>query len=62
MIEHLSKMKNEPSINLGPLNENDEKRINALIDQYQKQLKAAQSVSVYTPAAPVTGALFNISA
>jgi len=62
MIEHLSKMKNEPAINLGPLNENDEKRINALIDQYQKQLKAAQSVSVYTPAAPVTGALFSITA
>jgi hypothetical protein len=62
LIEQLSKMKNQPAPELSSMSENDEKRINALIDQYQKQIKAAQAVSVYTPAAPVTGALFNIAA
>ena len=62
MIEQLSKMKKQQSsIDFGTLNENDENRINALIDQYQKQIKAAQAVSFYTPAAPATGALFSIS-
>jgi hypothetical protein len=61
MIEHLSTMKKQPTPDFGALNENDEKRINALIDQYQKQIKAAQAVTPYTPAAPFTGALFNIS-
>jgi len=61
MIEQLSKMKNRPMADFGNLNGNDEARINALIEQYQKQMKAAQSVAVYTPASPVTGALFNIT-
>jgi low affinity Fe/Cu permease len=61
LIEQLSKMKNQPSAEIN-LKESDEKRINALIDQYQKQIKAAQAVSIYTPAAPVTGSLFNIAA
>jgi len=62
LIEQLSKMKSQPAPELSNMSENDEKRINALIDQYQKQIKAAQAVSIYTPAAPVTGALFNIAA
>jgi hypothetical protein len=62
LIEQLSKMKKQSSVDHGELSENDEKRINALIEQYQKQIKAAQAVSFYTPAAPATGALFNISA
>jgi hypothetical protein len=61
MIEHLSTMKKQPLSDFGALSENDENRINALIDQYQKQIKAAQAVTPYTPAAPLTGALFNIS-
>jgi hypothetical protein len=62
LIEQLSKMKKQPAADFGPVAESDEKRVNALIDQYQKQIKAAQAVSIYTPAAPVTGALFSISA
>jgi hypothetical protein len=62
LIEQLDKMKNQPSIGVGAIDEHDEKRINAMIDQYQQQIKAAQSVSVYTPAAPATGMLFNIAA
>jgi hypothetical protein len=61
MIEQFNQMKKQPSIDLGPLAESDEKRINLLIDQYQKQIKAAQAASPYTPAAPATGALFNIT-
>jgi len=62
LIEQLSKMKNQPAADFGNLNGNDEQRINALIEQYQKQIKATQNVSVYIPAAPATGALFNIAA
>jgi hypothetical protein len=62
LIEQLSKMKSQPSTDFGVIDEHDENRINALIDQYQKQIKTAQSVAIYTPASPVTGALFNISA
>jgi len=62
LIEQLSRMKKQPAADLGPLEENNEERINALIDQYQKQIKAAQAVSIYTPAAPITGALFSIAA
>jgi hypothetical protein len=61
LIEQLSKMKKQPSMDFGGMDASDEKRINALIEQYQKQIKAAQSVSIYTPAAPATGALFSIS-
>jgi len=62
LIEQLSKMKNKPHIEFGNYDSNDEKRIDALIEQYQKQLKTASSVSTYTPAAPATGLLFNIAA
>jgi hypothetical protein len=62
LIEQLSKMKDRPTMDFGNLDGNDEQRINVLIEQYQKQIKAAQNVSVYVPAAPATGALFNIAA
>jgi len=62
LIDQLERMKGQDAMELGMLNEHDENRINALIDQYQKQIKAAQSVSIYTPAAPATGALFSIAA
>jgi hypothetical protein len=61
MIEQLSRMKNQPLADFGNLEGTDEKRINALIEQYQKQIKTAQSVGVYAPAAPATGALFNLT-
>jgi len=61
MIEQLSKMKGQPAEDFGNLNGDDEQRINALIEQYQKQIKATQNASIYTPAAPAIGALFNIA-
>ena len=62
LIDQLDKMKSQAMIKLDIAGEYDENRINALIDQYQKQIKATQSSGVYTPAAPATGALFNIAA
>ncbi|MCL2810164.1 MAG: hypothetical protein FWD24_08915 [Treponema sp.] len=61
LIEQLSKVKSQGSMEFGNLEGSDENRVNALIEQYQKQLRTAQNVSIYTPAAPVTGALFNIA-
>jgi hypothetical protein len=62
LIEQLSKMKNQDSMDFGNMDGTDEKRINALIEQYQKQIKAAQSASVYSPVSPATGILFSIVA
>lgn len=62
LIEQLEKMKSQPSADLNNLDENDEKRINALIEHYQQQIKSTQSAVIYAPAAPATGLLFNIAA
>jgi len=61
MIEQLSRMKNQPQAEFGNLDGSDEERINALIEQLQKQMKTAQSVGVYAPNAPATGALFSLA-
>src|SRR5215475_2124480 len=44
LIEQLSKMKNQPMADFGNLEGTDENRINAMIEQYQKQIKTAQSI------------------
>jgi len=62
LIEQLSRMKSRENMEFGNLDGSDEERINILIEQYQKQIKAAQAAPVYTPAAPATGMLFNIAA
>lgn len=62
MIEQLEKMKGQETVKFGNIDENDEKRINALIEHYQKQIKTAQNTGIYTPTAPAMGALFNIAA
>ena len=64
MIEQLSRMKSRDMIDTRDtenLDSSNEKRINALIEHYQNQIKTAQNVSIYIPAAPATGALFNIA-
>jgi hypothetical protein len=61
LIEQLSRMKNQPMADFGNLDGSDEKRINALIEQFQSQIKATQSVGLYAPAAPTAGALFNLT-
>jgi len=62
MIEQLSQMRNRPSPDFGSLEETDEQRINALIEQQHNQIRAAQNAEIYIPATPATGALFNIAA
>jgi hypothetical protein len=62
LIEQLSKMKNREFLDMYTVSENDQKRIDALIDQYQKQIKATQTAPIYTPAAPAAGMLVNLTA
>jgi len=67
LIEQLSRIKNQASQQgvqpeFGGPEGSDEARINALIEQYQKQIRAAYTSGIYAPAAPATGALFNIAA
>ncbi|MDR2731510.1 MAG: hypothetical protein LBB81_11515 [Treponema sp.] len=62
LIERFSGIKKRPVTNFNVPGEIDEKQINTLIEQYQKQIKTAQSSPVYSSAAPVTGAIFNIAA
>jgi len=62
LIEQLEKMKSQSVADLGAIDESDEKRINAMIEHYQQQIRNTQNASVYTPAAPSTGLLFNIAA
>jgi hypothetical protein len=67
LIEQISKMKKQPDFaDAQPLTDisgqSDEKRINALIDKFQNQVRQAVNTgSPYAPAAPLTGAIFNIS-
>lgn len=62
LIEQLQRLKNQPVADMGFLNENDNERIDALIEQYQQQIKTTQTAGIYAPAAPFTGMLFNIAA
>jgi hypothetical protein len=65
LIEQLARMKKQPS----PLAEMEgadaEKRINALIEQYQSQIRSAQAasaaVSYVSAGAPASGAVFSLS-
>jgi hypothetical protein len=63
LIEQLARMKKQPSGFVGEPGEDVEKRINILIEQYQKQIKAVQAASTpFVSNAPAAGALFSISA
>jgi len=63
LIEQLARMKKQPSEYFGESGEDAEKRINILIEQYQKQIQAIQAASApFVSNAPAAGALFSISA
>ena len=66
IIDRLVSMKKQPETFMGDPAADSEMKIDALIEQYQKQMRAAQtaasSVPAYMPAAPATGLLFNIAA
>ena len=65
LIDRLTTLKNQPSADFGLLGSESDKRIDALIEQYQKQIQtmlATGSATPYGIAAPATGLLFNITA
>jgi hypothetical protein len=62
LIEQLSRIKKQESA--GPLGAVSDERIDALIEQYEQQVRSAQAASqaaVFSPA-PQTGAVFNLVA
>ena len=64
LIEQLAKMKKQPEPDFGGDGRSNEQRVNALIEQYQSQIRAVQAAGAaapYAPAAPVSGALFSLS-
>ena len=63
LVGQLSRMKQEPDPFLGD-QEDWESRVNAMIDQYQNQVRNVQVASAsnpYAQAAPLMGAVFNIT-
>ena len=66
LIEQLARMKKQPAPSFGESGESQEKRINALIEQYQGQIRAAQAAAsaagLISPAAPASGTVFSLSA
>lgn len=61
LIEQLSKLKQRPDF-LAEGTGDGESRINALIEKYQNQVRQTMNAnSLYAPAAPLVGAIFNIS-
>ena len=64
LIEQLARMKKQPAALAGAEGEDTEKRINALIEQYQSQIRSAQAASAavsYVSAAAPAGAIFSLS-
>jgi hypothetical protein len=62
LIEQLSKLKQQPDPLTDGAEHDGEQRINAMIDKYQNQIRQTVTAnSPYAPAAPLIGAIFNIS-
>ncbi|GHV94033.1 hypothetical protein AGMMS50293_03530 [Spirochaetia bacterium] len=64
LIEQLARMKKQPQPHFGERGEDAEKRINALIEQYQSQIRAAQAASSAISFAPAAapGAVLSLNA
>jgi len=63
LVEQLSRMKQEPEFVLDGQEMDWESRLNAMIDQYQNQVRNAQAANAnnpYVQADPLIGAVFNI--
>ncbi|MDR0584153.1 MAG: hypothetical protein LBG57_07405 [Treponema sp.] len=65
LIEQLARMKKQPVPLDGMEGEDAEKRIDALIGQYQNRIRSTQAanaaVSYVSPASPVSGAIFSLT-
>jgi Rod binding domain-containing protein len=68
LIEQLARMKKQPEPSWGAAGETSEERINALIEQYEQQIRAAEAAAAvpYNPASSAAaaplGAVFNLVA
>jgi hypothetical protein len=67
LIEQLTRLKKQPEPSFGAAGETSEQRINALIEQYENQIRTAQAASAAMPysataAAAATGAVFSLTA
>jgi hypothetical protein len=62
LIEQLARMKQRPAPSFGEPGEDQEKRINALIEQYQGQIRAARASAAAAAAIPSAGTVFSLSA
>jgi hypothetical protein len=65
LIEQLTRMRKRPALFIETGDENADKRIDALIEQYQGQIRAVQAASGAASygavTAPSTGAVFSVS-
>ena len=64
LIEQLSRMKKQPETAFRRTDQDNETRINSLINDYQNRIRNIQTASAnnpYAPAAPLIGAVFSIS-
>ena len=64
LIEQISRMKKQPDPFIASEEQDSENRVNAMISQYQDQIRNIQTASAgnpYAPAAPFVGAVFSIS-
>jgi hypothetical protein len=63
LVEQLARLKQEPEELLAGKEMDWESRLNAMINQFQNQVRTAQAAtanSPYAPADPLIGAVFNI--
>jgi len=65
LIEQLSKLRKEPEPLVNLNGQDEEKRMNALIEKYHSQVRNVQAANAnnpYAPAAPLMGTIFSVSA
>jgi hypothetical protein len=69
LIEQLNRLKKQPEPSWGAAGETSEDRINALIEQYENQIRAAKAAGAALPYGPAAsavpaplGAVFSLSA
>jgi hypothetical protein len=56
LIEQLTRMKKKPEPSWGAAGETSEERINALIEQYENQIRAAKAAGAAIPYSPAASA------
>ncbi|GAB1481867.1 hypothetical protein MASR2M78_06820 [Treponema sp.] len=66
LIDQLAQLKKKPEPHMGPAGKLSDDRIDALIDQYEKEIKGARAASLAMPYKPMpsapAGVIFNLVA